>query len=89
MHQDKTHAHARQTLNYAPATASGATTALATTSATLAGCVGRLTRTAATASAAATNGEPGDAATRREIEDLQNSAPRPKDTRPELLGVRG
>ena len=32
--------------------------------------------------------DPGDAATRREIEDLQSSAPRPKDNRPGLLGSR-
>ena len=37
---------------------------------------------------AATSDEPADLATRREIEDLQNSAPRPKDSGPELVGNR-
>ena len=35
---------------------------------------------------AAGSDEPADAATRKEIEELQNSAPRPKDGSPELLG---
>ena len=35
----------------------------------------------------AASDEPGDAATRREIENLQKSAPRPKDMRPELWGA--
>ena len=42
----------------ASTTAAGATTALAATSATFAGCIGRLAGTAATASAGATDGGP-------------------------------
>ena len=42
-------------LHCASTTAAGATTALAATCATFAGCVGRLAGTAATASAGATN----------------------------------
>ena len=37
---------------------------------------------------AAGSDEPADAATHKEIEELQNSAPRPKDGSPELVGNR-
>ena len=50
----------QKTLNYAPATAASATAALATASASFAGVVRRLARTAATTSAGATDCGPAD-----------------------------